>query len=95
LAARVFRLPISGRNSLPWLEGLERARRPIRLPVVLSRDEVARVLAQLNGAPRLIASLLYGAGLRLLEACQLRIKDIDLERRELLVRGHSSPRTRL
>jgi integron integrase len=71
---------------LAWLDDLERAKRPIRLPVVLSRDEVARVLAHLSGTPRLIAALLYGAGLRLLEACQLRVKDIDLERRELLIR---------
>jgi integron integrase len=69
-----------------WLSDLERAKKPARLPIVLTRHEVALVLAQLNGAPKLMATLLYGSGLRLLEACQLRIKDIDLERRELIVR---------
>jgi integron integrase len=69
-----------------WLDDITRARRPARLPVVLSRREVAAVLEQLRGTHWLIASLLYGSGLRLLEACQLRIKDIDLDRRELLIR---------
>jgi len=52
---------------LPWLDGLVRAKRPVRLPVVLSRDEVAAVLAQLDGTRWLMAALLYGTGLRLLE----------------------------
>ena len=60
---------------LPWLEGVVRAKRPARLPVVLSRDEVAAVLAHLDGVRWLVAALLYGAGLRLLECLQLRVKD--------------------
>jgi hypothetical protein len=71
---------------LPWLDQVERAKKPVRLPVVLSRAEVALVLGQLNGTPWLVASLLYGSGLRLLEACRLRIKDIDFDARVILVR---------
>ena len=62
------------------------AKRPHRLPVVLSRDEVARVLEAMRDTPRLMASLLYGSGLRLLECCQLRVKDVDLARGEVVVR---------
>ena len=72
---------------LPWLEGVTRAKRPPRLPVVLSESEVQRLLAQLEGTPLLIASLLYGSGLRLMEALRLRVKDVDLERNEIIVRS--------
>lgn len=65
---------------------LRMAKRPARLPVVLSRREVALVLAKLTGAPRLVASLLYGAGLRLAEGVSLRVKDLDFETRQLVVR---------
>lgn len=71
---------------LPWLENVTRATRPQRIPVVLSRDEARRVLAELRGVPWLVASLLYGSGLRLEEALSVRVKDIDLVRRELIVR---------
>jgi integrase len=57
---------------VPWLDDIVRAKRPQRLPVVLSREEVRAVLLPLMGAPRLMAHLLYGAGLRLLECCRLR-----------------------
>jgi integron integrase len=67
--------------------GVLRPQRPRRLPVVLTRAEVAAVLAQMSGTTHLVASLLYGAGLRLLEALQLRLKDLELDRRECLVRG--------
>lgn len=71
---------------LPWLDGLVRARRPEHLPVVLTRDEVRRVFAEMTGTPKLMAMLLYGSGLRLLECCQLRVKDIDFARHQVLVR---------
>ena len=71
---------------LPWLDGVERARAPKRLPVVLTRDEVAAVVSRLSGTHWLIASLLYGAGLRIMEALRLRVKDVDFSRREILVR---------
>jgi integron integrase len=65
---------------------LVRAKRPHRLPVVLTPSEVAAVLEALQGTMRLIAALLYGSGLRLLEAASLRVKDVDLERLEIVVR---------
>ena len=71
---------------LPWLDGLVRAQRSQRLPVVLSRSEVASVLGAMQGTPRLMATLLYGCGLRLIECCQLRVKDIDFERHSIVVR---------
>lgn len=64
-----------------------RAKRSERLPVVLSRDEVREVLAQLTGDRWLVASLLYGSGLRLLECLRLRVKDIEFDRHQLIVRG--------
>jgi integron integrase len=69
------------------LEGhLPRARTPTRLPVVLTRSEVARVLGQLEGGYRLVGMLLYGSGMRLLECLTLRVKDVDLERGEIRIR---------
>jgi integron integrase len=71
---------------LPWLEGVVRAKQPERLPVVLSRDEVRLVLSRLDGPPRLMATLLYGSGLRLLECCRLRVEDLDFRRNQIVVR---------
>jgi integron integrase len=68
------------------LGGLVRARKPRRLPVVLTRREVMALLEELSGSQRLVGSLLHGSGLRLLEALRLRVKDVELERRELVVR---------
>src|SRR5437660_6985717 len=59
---------------LPWLDGVVRAKRPERLPVVLTREEVRSVLWHLEGVPRLMGYLLYGAGLRVLECCRLRVQ---------------------
>jgi integrase len=64
-------------QDLPWLDGVVRAKRPKRLPIVLTRDEVRAVISELHGAPRLMATLLYGSGLRLLECARLRVQDID------------------
>jgi integron integrase len=74
------------RTPLGHLRGLVRARSPARLPVVLSADEVSAVLGQLRGRTWLVAALLYGSGLRLMEALTLRVKDLDFGRREILVR---------
>jgi integron integrase len=71
---------------LPWLDNVERAKVPKRLPVVLTRDEVHAVLSRLSGTHWLIASLLYGAGLRIMEALRLRVKDVEFSRNEILVR---------
>jgi len=70
----LYRCVLEG--DLPWLRNVTRARRPMRLPVVLSVAEVHAVLAQLDGTPWLVANLLYGSGLRLTEALRLRVKDV-------------------
>jgi len=72
---------------LPWMDDIKRAKRPARLPAVLSRDEVAALLARMSGTDAVVASLLYGSGLRLMEALRLRVRDVDLVRCELMVRG--------
>lgn len=83
---------------LPWLSEVVRAKRSQRLPVVLSREEVSRVLEKISGIEWLVASLLYGTGMRLGECVSLRIKDVDLVRREVSVRdakGHKDRVTML
>jgi integron integrase len=82
-------------TNLPWLGNVVRATRPKRLPVVLTRAEVNRVLDQLHGKYWLVAALLYGSGLRLMEALRLRYKDVDLERRVLVVRNGKGSKDRL
>jgi integron integrase len=69
------------------VDGVVRAKRPQRLPVVLTKDEVKRVIDPMSGVPRLMAVLLYGAGLRLMECCRLGIKDIDFARNEIVIRS--------
>jgi integron integrase len=86
LAALLYLFQVHLGRKLEWMEGVVHARRPERLPVVLTRNEIAAVLSRLSGTVGLIARLLYGSGLRLLEVLQLRVKDIDLERREIHVR---------
>lgn len=71
---------------LPWLDNVTQAKVPQRLPVVLTQAEVQAVLSRMDGTMWLIASLLYGSGLRIMEALRLRVKDIDFARREILVR---------
>jgi integron integrase len=72
-----------------------RAKRPGRLPVVLSQDEVRRILVEIPQGPlRLIAGLMYGAGLRLMEACRLRFKDVDFDRRQIIVRDGKGEKDR-
>ncbi len=72
---------------LPWLDQVVRAKRPRRLPTVLAKEEAARLLAALDGRSWLIASLLYGTGMRLMEGLRLRVKDIDFARNEIVVRN--------
>src|SRR5579862_1104004 len=80
---------------LPWLDNVTRAESAKRLPVVLTRDEVRSLLARLEGASWLIANLLYGSGLRLMEALRLRVKDLALERGELVVRDGKGGKDRV
>jgi integron integrase len=80
---------------LPWLSGITPAKAPHRLPVVLTRAEVARVLRRLRGVHRLIGGLLYGSGMRIMEGMRLRIKDVDFERREIVVRDGKGAKDRV
>ncbi len=80
LYRHVLDRPLEGLGEVP------RARMPMRLPVVLTREEIGRILPHLSGCHRLVALLLYGSGLRLLECLTLRIKDVDLVRQEIVVR---------
>lgn len=86
LAALLFLYKHVLNIDLAWMEGVVRAKRPQRVPVVLSRDEITRVLAGMDGRPWLLASLLYGTGMRLMEVLRLRIKDVDFGRSEITVR---------
>ncbi|OLD65040.1 MAG: integrase [Acidobacteria bacterium 13_1_40CM_2_68_5] len=95
LAALLFLYKEVLRRDLPWLEGVVRAKRPPRLPVVLTRAEVDEVLGNIHGVPRLMAALLYGAGLRLMECCRLRVKDVDLARGEIIVRDGKGRKDRI
>lgn len=83
------------RIELGWLDDLVHARRPARLPIVLTRSEVAAILERLHGTTWLMASLLYGAGLRVLDCAGMRVKDIDLDRRKILVRDGKGRRDRV
>src|SRR6266498_3944115 len=82
-------------QDLPWLEDVVRAKRPKHLPVVLTRDEVRAVILELHGTPRLMATLLYGSGLRLLECCRLRVQDIDFGMSQIVVRHAKGAKDRV
>lgn len=94
-SALVFFYRHVAQRPLSALEGVTPASRPRRLPVVLAREEVAVVLRGLIGAKQLIAMLLYGSGLRLLEALSLRVKDLDFARAQLIVRGGKGDKDRV
>ena len=94
LAALLFLYAKVLGSDLPWLDGLVRAPQRPRLPVVLSKSEVGAVLAELHGTVGLIAGLLYGSGLRLLECLHLRVKDIDFDRHAVTVRSGKGDRDR-
>ena len=81
--------------SLPRLEGFARAKTSKHLPAVLTREEVRAVFAQLDATPLLVAHLLYGAGLRLMEALRLRVKDVDFARGQILVRDGKGAKDRV
>jgi integron integrase len=82
-------------KTLDGLETSARAKQPVRLPLVLTRDEVALVLRHLRGMPWLMAALMYGAGLRLLECARLRVKDVDFGRGEIVVRTGKGQKDRV
>jgi integron integrase len=80
---------------LPWLDGLDRARKPVRVPTVLTVDEVQRLLSRIHGTRWLMASLLYGSGLRLRECLKLRVKDLDFGYGQVVVRDGKGAKDRI
>jgi integron integrase len=80
---------------LPWMDSMVRAKKPQRLPVVLNRSEVSMVLERMEGTYSLMARLLYGTGMRLMECCRLRVKDIDFGQREILIREGKGAKDRV
>lgn len=82
-------------SPLEEMEPIARAKRPVRVPVVLTPGEVSQVIERMEGTPQLVAMLLYGSGLRVLECLQLRVKDIDFAPREIVVRGGKGGKDRL
>lgn len=80
---------------LPWLDDVVRARQPERLPVVLSRSEVQRVLERMEGVHGLLVRLLYGTGMRLMEVIRLRVKDVDFAQGEILIRDGKGAKDRV
>ena len=95
LSALLFLYKEALLTPLPWLDALERSTRPARMPTVLTRSEVTRLLAAMRGAKWLMAGLLYGAGLRLRECLALRVKDVDFEYRQILVRDGKGAKDRV
>jgi len=80
---------------LPWLDGITRAKPSKRLPVVLTQGEIKRLLAATHGTPGLIVRLLYGTGMRLMEGLRLRVKDIEFERHQIIIRGGKGDKDRI
>jgi integron integrase len=83
------------KKELGWLDDIQRAKKPARLPVVFTQAEVRAVLHRLERSPWLMANLLYGAGLRLMECLRLRVKDLDFERRQIIIREGKGNRDRI
>ncbi len=95
LSALLFLYRMVLNSHVGEMSDLVRAKRPIRLPTVLSRQEVRDVLEGMDGVPKLVRMLLYGAGLRLLDALRMRVKDIDLTRNEVIVRDGKGEKDRV
>ena len=81
--------------SLNWIDNIERAKKPARLPVVFTKDEIDAVLSRLKDTAWLMASLLYGSGLRLMECVRLRVKDVDFQQHQIVVREGKGGRDRV
>ena len=95
LAAILFLYRVVLEDPLPWINNIIRARRSMHVPVVLTTDEVRTIIGALRGSSRLVVQLLYGGGLRLLEALRLRVKDVNFMRHELFVRDPKGRRDRV
>ena len=95
LSAILFLFEVVLGQRLGWMNRIVRAQRPARLPVVLSRDEVSSLLSRLRGPVWLMVSLMYGTGLRLLECVELRVKDINFDRSEVMIRDGKGGKDRV
>ncbi|PYQ68663.1 MAG: integron integrase [Acidobacteria bacterium] len=95
LSAVLFLFEVVLGQRVGWMDEIVRAQRPVRVPVVHSRQEVSSLLSQLRGPVWLMASLMYGAGLRLLECAELRVKDISFDRGELRIRDGKGRKDRV
>jgi integron integrase len=95
LSALLFLYKEVLKQEIGWLQKVERAKKPPKLPVVLSRAEVKQIFGHLHGVPKLMAGLLYGSGLRLMECVRLRIKDIDFELAQITVRDAKGGKDRI
>jgi integron integrase len=95
LSALLFLYKEVLRTEIAWLDSVERAKKPAKLPVVLTKDEVHRLFQHLRGTHRLMATLLYGSGLRLMEAVRLRVKDVDFGYARILVRDGKGAKDRV
>ena len=95
LSALLFLYKEVLKQKIDWIEDVERAKKPSRLPVVLTRDEVHKIFSHLHGTPRLMAGLLYGSGLRLMECVRLRIKDVDFGYARITVRDGKGAKDRV
>jgi len=95
LSALLFLYKEVLKQEIGWLDNVERARKPSKLPVVLSHAEMKRVFAHLHGVPKLMAGLLYGSGLRLMECMRLWVKDVDFELAQITVRDAKGGRDRI
>src|SRR5438874_4082915 len=95
LSALLFLYKEVLKQEIGWLDEVERAKKPTKLPVVLTRQEVGKILGKLHGTHRLMAELLYGSGLRLMECVRLRVKDIDFAYGRITVRDGKGFKDRL
>ena len=95
LSALLFLYKQVLKMEIGWLEGVERPAKPVRVPVVLTPEEVRRIFAHLQGGTRLMAGLLYGSGLRLMEAVRLRVKDVDFGYGRITVRDGKGAKDRV
>ncbi len=95
LSALLFLYKEVLQREIGWLDQVERVKRPARLPVVLTKDEVRKIFAHLHGTHRLMAGLLYGSGLRLMECVRLRVKDVDFGYAQVVVRDGKGAKDRV
>jgi site-specific recombinase XerD len=98
LSAILFLYQAVLEQDIGWIDEIVRAKQPHRMPVVLTQDEVRAVLQHMSGSTRIMATLLYGSGLRLIECLRLRVKDLDFTYNQIVVRdgkGHQDRVTML